>query len=118
MLGGGMRQAGVLAAAAHYALDHHLPRLAEDHDNARLLAEGLSASRGIACDAARVETNIVNFDVPGKDAARFAREAAREGVRLNAIAPERLRAVTHLDVSRANVLTAVERLARVAATLS
>ena len=112
-----MRQAGVLAAAALYALDHHVERLAEDHENARLLAEGLCAARGIVCDATQVETNIVNFDVPGLDAERFAQAAARAGVLLNAIAASRLRAVTHLDVARTQVLGAVERLSRVAAEL-
>jgi threonine aldolase len=117
MLGGGMRQAGVLAAAALYALEHHRTRLAEDHDNARVLAEQLNGVHNIACAPERVETNIVNFEVPGLDAARFAAEAARAGVRVNAIAPARLRAVTHLDVTRADVLVAAAAFARIAASL-
>jgi threonine aldolase len=117
MLGGGMRQAGVLAAAALYALEHHMTRLVDDHDNARALAERLSGLRNIACALDRVETNIVNFEVPGLDAARFAAEAARAGVRINAIAPTRLRAVTHLDVTRADVLAAATAFARIAASL-
>jgi threonine aldolase len=117
MLGGGMRQAGVLAAAALHALEHHRTRLAEDHDNALALAEGLNGLRNIACAPERVETNIVNFEVPGLDAARFAAEAARVGVRVNAIAQARLRAVTHLDVTRTDVLAAVEAFGRVAASL-
>ncbi|MFI5308392.1 MAG: low-specificity L-threonine aldolase [Polyangiales bacterium] len=114
MLGGGMRQAGVLAAAALYALDHNRERLADDHANARLLATGLSRIAGVACDGAQVETNIVNFDLPGKDARRFAIEAASRGVRLNAIGPSRLRAVTHLDVSEQDIRTALEHLAQTA----
>jgi threonine aldolase len=114
MLGGGMRQAGILAAAGLYALDHHRERLAEDHANARLLADGLSRMHGIACNPEHVETNIVNFELPGADATRFAAAAAAAGVRVNAIAPHRLRAVTHLDAARADIVRAVERLERVA----
>lgn len=117
MLGGGMRQAGVLAAAALYALDHHRERLREDHDNARLLAEALAQFPGVRCAVRDVETNIVNFDLPGRDAARFASAAAAHGVRLNATGPERLRAVTHLGVERADVQSAVERLQRALNTL-
>jgi threonine aldolase len=118
MLGGGMRQAGVLAAAALHALDHHLSRLADDHTHARALAEGLNGIRCVSCAPERVETNIVNFDVSGMDAARFAAEAARLDLRLNAIAPTRLRAVTHLEITRADVTTALERFTRVAAALT
>jgi threonine aldolase len=117
MLGGGMRQAGVLAAAARYALDRNLTRLGEDHAHARLLADGLCGVRGVRCDPAAVETNIVLFELPGVDAPRFAAEAANARVRLNAVGPSHLRAVTHLDVTRTDVVTAVERLARVAAGL-
>jgi threonine aldolase len=118
MLGGGMRQSGVLAAAALYALDQHLPRLHLDHAHARLLAEGLSRIDGVVCAVERVETNIVNFDVPRLDAARFAAAAARAGVRLNAIAPTRLRAVTHFEITRADVAAALGCFARVAAALA
>jgi threonine aldolase len=111
MLGGGMRQAGVLAAAALHALEHHRSRIADDHAHARLLAEGLARISGVRCELAHVETNIVNFDVPGVDAARFVTAASSRGVRLNAIAPHRLRAVTHLDVAGADVPEAITRLA-------
>jgi threonine aldolase len=113
MLGGGMRQTGMLAAAALYALDHHRDRIADDHANARLLAEGLARLPGVACAAGQVETNIVNFELARHDAKRFSAEAARQGVRVNAIAAQQLRAVTHLDVSRDEITTALERLARV-----
>lgn len=111
MLGGGMRQAGVLAAGALYALDQHRERLAVDHTNARLLAEGLSALPGVVCAPERVETNIVNFELPAGDAARFVANAAAQGVRLSAFSAHALRAVTHLDVSRADISEALVRLA-------
>jgi threonine aldolase len=118
MLGGGMRQAGLLAAAALYALEHHRARFAEDHDNARLLAGGLSRIAGVTCDVARVETNIVNFELARIDAKRFAAEAARRDVRINAIAAHQLRVVTHLDVSRAQILRALDLLAQLTADLT
>jgi threonine aldolase len=102
MLGGGMRQAGILAAAALYALDHNIDRLAEDHANARLLAERLSERPGISVDVAGVETNIVLVDLaPGLPAAEPAATALRAaGVRCLPFGPRRLRLVTHLDVDR------------------
>jgi threonine aldolase len=117
MLGGGMRQAGVLAAAAEHALDHHRARIADDHGNARRLAEGLTRLPGASCDVAHVETNIVNFDLPALDAARFAVAAKSRGVLLNAIAPHRLRAVTHLDVAAADIDSALSRLREALADL-
>ena len=110
MWGGGMRQAGVLAAAALYALEHHRARLAEDHESARRLGERLARARGARVDLAGVETNIVNVDVsaPAEDVARAAKE---RGVLLNATGPRRLRAVTHLDAPTDAVLRAAEALA-------
>jgi threonine aldolase len=112
MLGGGMRQAGILAAAALYALDHNVARLADDHANARRLADGLAGVAGVRIDADKVETNIVIFEVISGSAGLTAAEVARRtesaaGVRLHAIAPTRLRAVTHLDVDAAGVDRAV-----------
>ena len=95
-LGGAMRQAGIVAAAGLYALEHHVERLAEDHARARRLAEGLAALPGVEIDAATVETNIVIFGVA--DAPAFADALDARGVRIGAIGPRRLRAVTHLDV--------------------
>jgi threonine aldolase len=102
MLGGGMRQAGVLAAAALYALDHNVDRLVEDHRNARLLAERLAEIPGLAVDLAGVQTNILMVDVldPLPAAAAFADRLRARGVLCLAIGPRRLRLVTHLDVSR------------------
>jgi threonine aldolase len=104
-LGGGMRQAGVLAAAGLHALDHHLERLADDHEHARLLAQACGV------DPAGVDTNIVV--VPHDDAAGFVARAAEAGVRVGAVGPRTVRLVTHLDVDR----TAAERAAEVLGAL-
>ena len=115
-LGGGMRQAGVLAAAGLHALDHHVARLPEDHENARRLAEGLAALPGAAI-LFPVETNLVFAAFAGRSAAELSQRLAREGVLAN---PEGSRAdvlrfVTHLDVSRADVDEALARATRVLA---
>lgn len=107
-LGGGWRQAGMLAAAGLYALDHHIERLAEDHVNARLLATGL---REAGYAAREPETNIVLVDVP--DAPAFAAALAERGVLAGAFGPKVLRMVTHLDVSEkdcAEVLSVARQL--------
>jgi threonine aldolase len=111
MMGGALRQSGILSAACLYALDHHVERLAEDHANARALAEGLAAIPGIAIDAAAVETNIVIFEVA--DAAALERALAGD-VEVLAIGPRRVRAVTHLDVDRAGIDVALSTIAAVA----
>jgi threonine aldolase len=100
--GGGMRQAGILAAAAIHALAHHRVRLADDHANARALAQRLTGVSGIHVEVAAVETNIVNIDVDAP-AVEVARQALTMGVAINAVGDMRLRAVTHLDVSAADV---------------
>jgi threonine aldolase len=100
-LGGAMRQAGIIAAAGLYALEHHVERLAEDHERARRLAAGLAELPGIALDVGGVETNIVIFDVgaTGLSGAELAaRTLASHGVRFSVLAPTTVRAVTHLDV--------------------
>jgi len=106
MLGGGMRQAGLLAAAGIHALDHHVERLAEDHANARRLAAGLT-SLGARIDVAP-QTNIVMFSVP--DPGRFLREAAARAVRVGVSGPGQFRAVTHLGVGEAAIDEALARL--------
>jgi threonine aldolase len=111
MWGGAMRQAGILAAAGLHALDHHVDRLAEDHENARVLAVGLAEIEGVELDPATVETNIVVFGVP--DAPALCAELERAGVKLYAIDATRVRAVTHLDVDRDGIETAI-RAARAA----
>jgi threonine aldolase len=109
MLGGAMRQVGVLCAAALYALDHHYTRLAEDHENARRLAAALSAVEGVSVDPASVHTNIVNLEV--KDAAAFAARAREGGVLVNAMSATTVRAVTHLEIDRATIGRAADALA-------
>jgi threonine aldolase len=101
MMGGAMRQAGVLAAAGLHALDHHVERLADDHANARRLADGLAEIEGIRIDPARVETNIVVFGV--RDAYEMCGRLWEQGVQVAPLGPERLRAVTHLDVDGAGI---------------
>jgi threonine aldolase len=109
MLGGGMRQAGILAAAALYALDHHLERIAEDHAAARLFAEGIAGAPGLTVDVERVETNIVVWDLSApREAAAFVERARQRGVLLNAMGPRRVRAVTHLDVDRSSIARAAD----------
>jgi threonine aldolase len=108
--GGGMRQSGILAAAALHALDHHLARLPEDHAHARLLAERVQGAGGARVVAP--DTNIVMIDLPpGLDAAAVAGRAAAADVLVSAWSPTRLRAVTHLDASPADVARAAEVLA-------
>jgi threonine aldolase len=109
--GGAMRQSGILAAGALHALAHHRRRLVEDHESARALAEKMLDVEGVRVDPAAVETNIVNLDVepPADEVARIARGL---GVAIAASLPHRLRAVTHLDVTRAQVDEAAEILAR------
>ncbi len=107
MLGGGLRQAGVLAAAADHALSHHIQRLGDDHANARRLAQGLAGLPGVAVQPP--DTNIVFIDVsPAIDGAAVVRRAAAEGVLLTG--GQRLRLVTHLDVSAAQIDQAVQVL--------
>ncbi len=106
-LGGAMRQAGIIAAGALYALEHHIERLAEDHANARVLAEGLAEIPGVTVDPDEVETNIVMFEVSEPASAVLGR-LLEQGVRVSQPGPYRLRAVTHLDISRQDVDEAVQ----------
>jgi threonine aldolase len=109
LFGGAMRQAGIIAAAGLYALDHNVERLAEDHTHARILARGLAEIPGIHIDVAHVETNIVFFDVSrtGLTAAEAASGLLARGVRVGAMGRSLVRAVTHLDISQADVERAV-----------
>jgi threonine aldolase len=116
-LGGGMRQAGVLAAAGLIALKDTPPKLVEDHRNARRLAEGLAQIRGIGVNPAMVQSNIVIFDVSGTGIASgdFSARLKDRGVLLNGINPRQMRAVTHYDVDRASCEFALQQIAEVAA---
>jgi threonine aldolase len=107
MLGGAMRQSGMMAAGCLYALDHHVQRLREDHEHARLLAEGLAPLAGVTIDPQLVETNIVIFEV---DDAPALVERVAPAVELSALDSRRVRAVTHLDVGRGDVERALTAL--------
>jgi threonine aldolase len=108
MLGGAFRQSGIVAAGCLYALDHNVDRLAEDHAHAQLLARGLAALPGVTLDPADIETNIVIFSVD--DAPGLVQRLA-DRVELQAFDEHRVRAVTHLDVSRAEIELALEAFA-------
>jgi threonine aldolase len=110
-LGGGMRQAGVLAAAGLIALEQGPGRLHEDHANARLLAEALSNMEGVEIELDSVETNIVVFSLTGgRSAAELANRLKARGVLMSAVGKDTIRLVTHLDVDRAACVAAAEAL--------
>jgi len=107
-LGGGMRQVGVLAAAGLIALDHMVDRLADDHANARTLAEGLSEMPGVRCDLSRVQTNLVFFDLDSMPAERFTDECAKRGLLGASVSPHRMRFVTHYGIEPEDVQEALK----------
>lgn len=117
-LGGAMRQAGLFAAAGLYALDHNIERLADDHANARVIADRLSTSRRVELDPATVQTNILVFgltaDAP--DAPTVVSRAKERGVLIFAFGPRTIRAVTHLDVSREECARAADMLLEIVNT--
>jgi threonine aldolase len=104
MLGGAMRQVGMLAAACDYGLTHHLKRLGEDHANARLIAERLAGCPAVRINLERTQTNIVVFEAEG--ALPLMAAAKARGVLINALGPGKVRLVTHLDVTRAQCIEA------------
>jgi threonine aldolase len=106
MTGGAMRQAGIIAAGALHALDHHVDRLAEDHVNARTLADGLADLPGVELDPVSVETNIVAFGVP--DAEAFCAALLAEDVKMGPLDTRTVRAVTHLDVDAEGIQRALD----------
>ncbi len=110
LFGGGMRQAGVLAAAALYALEHHVERLADDHRNAQLIARAVAETSGLRLDPPDVETNLIWFEVdPELGTARDAAAALKgQGVLVHVAGPQTLRACTHLDVSAAQAARAAD----------
>ena len=107
-LGGGMRQVGVLAAAGLIALDQMVDRLAEDHANARTLAEGLSELPGVRCDLSRVQTNLVYFDVETMPAQGFLDECAKRGLLSEPTGPNTVRFVTHYGIDAGDIQTALK----------
>jgi threonine aldolase len=115
LFGGAMRQAGIIAAAGVYALEHHVSRLAEDHEHAMLLAQALAELSGVVLNPTDVETNIVIFDVgaTGRSAQEISEHLEKEGVRVSVMGHTKLRAVTHLDVSRQEIQRAIDVCRRV-----
>jgi threonine aldolase len=111
-LGGGMRQAGVLAAAGLMALELGPKRLHEDHAHARLIAEALSHTDGVEIELDAVETNIVIFKLTGgRNAHKLVERLKARGILMIAVGPDAVRLVTHLDVNRGDCVTAAEALA-------
>ena len=108
--GGGMRQAGILAAAGLYALDHHRPHLPHDHEKAQRLAEGIAELPPFEIDLDAVETNIVIFEVPDRPAEAVIEQLEAEDVLLTEFGPHTIRATTHRDVSMEEIGTALDAL--------
>jgi threonine aldolase len=112
MLGGGMRQVGLLCAAARVAVDTMVERLADDHENARVLADGFADALAGSVDPAEVETNMVYVDLPGLDVTAIVRSMWDDGVRVAALGPTRIRAVTSKEVDRAGIDRAIAAFSR------
>ena len=108
VFGGGFRQAGIVAAGALHALEHHRERLAEDHRNARSLADGLASIEGISVEPTQVETNIVRFDVEAMAGGEFVDRCFERGVHLLPGGKRAVRAVTHLDVTADQIEQSLE----------
>jgi len=108
VLGGALRQAGIVAAGCIYALENHVDRLSEDHVNARMLAEGLQSISGVKVDSP-IETNIVFFDTTeaGVEPASFLKAIQAHGVRMGSVG-KRIRAVTHLDITSRDIEKAID----------
>jgi threonine aldolase len=107
-LGGGMRQVGVLAAAGLVALDRMVDRLADDHANARTLAEGLAELPGVRCDLTRVQTNLVFFELDSMPAPLFTDECAKRGLLSDSMGPRRMRFVTHFGIDAEDIQSALK----------
>jgi threonine aldolase len=120
LLGGGMRQAGILAAAALYALEHHVDRLVDDHRNARVLAQAVADTPGLRLDPPDVHTNIVWIEVDRElgSSATVATALKERGVLVSPATPTRIRTVLHLDVSAAMAERAADTLRRVVPKLT
>lgn len=118
IFGGALRQAGIVAAAAVYALENHIDRLAEDHENARAFASAIAEIDGILIDPADVQTNLVFFEIEPElgNATQLAGRLLEHGLRMGAMGPQRLRACTHLDISREEVLQAADVVKECVAT--
>ena len=110
-----MRQVGIIAAAGIYALDHHIERLREDHQNAKRLAVGLKEFKGVSIDPKHVETNIVILGVAntGMTAAQVAEAMRKEGILIHAFGKTQIRLVTHLDITAEDIENALNRFEKV-----
>ena len=110
-----MRQVGIIAAAGIYALDHHIERLREDHENAKRLALGLKEIKGVSIFPEHVETNIIIFDITGAGNTAFQvrDEMKKEEVLIHALGKTQIRLVTHLDVSREDIDTALKLFGKI-----
>ena len=117
MVGGSMRQVGIVASAGLWALQHNIERLADDHANARRLAAGLGELPHLVMDPAGVDSNMVFFTLDGVDGAEFRARLAANGVLCTGTSAQRVRMVCHLDVSRADVDVAVDRVRAVLASM-
>jgi len=112
LFGGALRQAGIVAAAAVYAMEHNVERLSVDHDNAKLLASEIAQIEGLSINVADVETNLVFFEVDPKlgNAGQLSAALLDRGVKIGPSGPQRLRACTHLDVTRDDMLKTADML--------
>ncbi|MGA2463130.1 MAG: low-specificity L-threonine aldolase [Thermodesulfobacteriota bacterium] len=117
MFGGGMRQVGIIAAAGIYALDHHIERLGEDHQNAKHLALGLKELKGVSIDPDQVETNIIIFNIAdtGMTAFQMTEAMKTKGVLIHPVSKTQIRLVTHLDVSSEDIEKALKAFEKVLA---
>jgi len=117
VLGGGMRQSGIIAAAGITALEQMVDRLAEDHENAKRLAEGIACIRGLSIELNRIQTNIVYFDMKDEqlNAGALVTQLAEKGIKILQLAPSRLRAVTHYGISSEDVDIALSAICEVMA---
>ena len=115
MVGGGLRQAGILAAAGLYALEHHIERLQEDHENAQLLAKAIDQIKGLSVLRPTIMTNILCVDTTasGKTGKEWVEIMAQQGIKIGANGPFSIRFVTHLDVNRNDVQDTIERLGKI-----
>jgi threonine aldolase len=120
LFGGGMRQTGIAAAGALFALEHHVERLAEDHRNAQVIAQAIADSPGLRLDPPEVETNLIFFDVDSDlgTAKEVAAALKQRGVLVHVPAPQTIRACTHLDISAAQAERAAEIIRQAAPRLA
>ena len=111
-LGGALRQAGVIAAAGIWALDNNIKRLAQDHENAKILGQRISEIQGMKVDTSPIQSNLVFFDVSatGRDARELSKELRKKGIWIGAVTQNIMRAVTHIDVSLPEIHQAMDVL--------